>query len=83
MNKGEPEKIAKADSFIVDTLKGLVKLMLLLINLLLFAVLPLILITLSIASLISKEWLKGLGYLALAVVSFYTARGLTEVIKND
>lgn len=83
MDKKEPEKISKADSFLVDTFKGLVGIILLLINFLLLAVLPLILITLGIASLISKEWLKGLGYLALAVVSFYTARGLTAIIKND
>lgn len=81
MDRKEPKKISKTDNFIVDTFAGLVKLILLLVSFVLLAVLPLVLISLGVASLISKEWLKGLGYLALVAVSFYTARGLTKAIK--
>lgn len=74
--------ISKIDSFLVYTFKGLIEFILAILGFVLIAVLPIVFFTMSGASLLSGEWLMGLLYLLLMIVSFYSARGLTELLKN-
>lgn len=74
-------RLSKVDEYLVDTFEGLIKVGLALLCYVSPIVL-LALLTVSIASFMSSEWLDGVFCLFLILLSIYTVRGLIPLIKN-
>lgn len=80
MNKKD---IEKADKSIVKTFKELIRLVLTFLSGLLLIIMPLVFVPFAIVCFLSRDWLEGLGYLALVILSIYTARALMKIIRKD
>ena len=82
-SKSKNTRASEIDTFLVETFKGLIGLVLTLLGFILIIVMPFVFFVMGGASLLSGKWLTGLVYLMLVIVSFYSARGLTELFKKD
>ncbi|MFA5993845.1 MAG: hypothetical protein WC823_02680 [Parcubacteria group bacterium] len=80
-HKNKP--LSEVDIFLVQTFKGLIEFVLAILGFVLIIVLPFVFFAMGGASILSGKWLMGCMYLLLIIVSFYSARGLTELLNNN